>query len=255
MIFDTHAHYDDEQYDSDRDALLESMKGAGIGNIVNIGANMKTSQNSLDLAHKYDFIYAAVGVHPSDVEELDDANMEKLRVMSSDDKCVAIGEIGLDYHWPDPAPDIQKKWFREQMKLAKEVNLPVVIHSRDAASDTLKILKDNPLGDIPGVVHCFSYSREVAAECVRIGYYIGVGGVLTFKNGRKLKETVKEIPIEKIILETDSPYLSPEPNRGRRNSSLNLPYVVEAMAEIKGISKDEVIRITEANARRMYRLA
>ncbi len=255
MIFDTHAHYDDEQYDGDREELLLSMKGAGIGNIVNIGANMQTSQKSLLLAHKYDFVYAAVGVHPSDVEELDEKRIEELRQMSQDERCVAIGEIGLDYHWPDPSPDVQKKWFDEQMKLAKEVDLPVVIHSRDAAQDTLEILRANPLGEIPGVVHCFSYSKEVALECIKMGYYIGVGGVLTFKNGRKLKETVEEIPIEKIILETDSPYLSPEPNRGKRNSSLNLPYVVEKMAEIKGLSQEEIIRITEANAKKMYRLS
>ena len=255
MIFDTHAHYDDEQFDIDRDSLLLSMKENGIGTIVNIGANLASSKTTLELAHKYDFIYAAVGVHPSDSAELSDDNFDRIRQMSADEKCVAIGEIGLDYYWPEPDHEIQKKWFIRQLDLAREVKLPVVIHSRDAAADTVEVLKDNNAGDIGGVVHCFSYSKEVALECVKMGFYIGVGGVLTFKNGKKMKEVVSEIPIEKIILETDCPYLAPEPNRGKRNSSLNLPYVVKAMAEIKGISEEEVIDITERNARAMYRLS
>ena len=254
MIFDTHAHYDDEQFDIDRDSLLMSMKENGIGTIVNIGANLASSKTTLELAHKYDFIYGAVGVHPSDSAELSDDNFDRIRQMCADEKCVAIGEIGLDYYWPEPDHEIQKKWFVRQLDLAREVKLPVVIHSRDAAADTVEVLKDNNAGDIGGVVHCFSYSKEVATLCVKMGFYIGVGGVLTFKNGKKMKEVVSEIPIEKIILETDCPYLAPEPNRGKRNSSLNLPYVVKAMAEIKGISEEEVIDITERNARDMYRL-
>ncbi|RKM58889.1 TatD family deoxyribonuclease [Butyrivibrio sp. CB08] len=254
MIFDTHAHYDDEQFDIDRDSLLLSMKENGIGTIVNIGANLRSSQTTLELAHKYDFVYGAVGVHPSDSAELSDDNFDQIRQMSSDPKCVAIGEIGLDYYWPEPDHETQKKWFVRQLDLAREVGLPVVIHSRDAAADTVDILRDNKAGELGGVVHCFSYSKEVAAECVKMGFYIGVGGVLTFKNGKKMKEVVSEIPIERIILETDCPYLAPEPNRGKRNSSLNLPYVVTAMAQIKGISEEEVIEITERNAREMYRL-
>jgi TatD DNase family protein len=254
MIFDTHAHYDDEQFDIDREELLLSMKDNGIGNVVNVGANLEGSQRSLDLAQKYDFVYAAVGVHPSDCAELDDEGIEKIRAMSSFPKCVAIGEIGLDYYWPEPDHELQKKWFIRQIALAREVGLPIIVHSRDAAADTLEILKSEKAGELGGVVHCFSYSKEVALECVQMGFYIGVGGVLTFKNGRKMKEVVEEIPMDRIILETDSPYLSPEPNRGKRNSSLNLPYVVSAMAQIKGISEEEVIRITEENARKMYRL-
>lgn len=254
MIFDTHAHYDDEQFDIDRDSLLLSMKENGIGTIVNIGANLASSETTLELAHKYDFIYAAVGVHPSDCAELSEDNFDRIRQMSADEKCVAIGEIGLDYYWPEPDHELQKKWFVRQLDLAREVGLPVVIHSRDAAADTVQILKDNNAGEIGGVVHCFSYSKEVALECVKMGFHIGVGGVLTFKNGKKMKEVVAEIPIENIILETDCPYLAPEPNRGKRNSSLNLPYVVKAMAEIKGITEQEVIDITERNARLMYRL-
>ena len=254
MIFDTHAHYDDERFDEDRDALLRSMKEAGIGNIVNIGANMASSQRSLDLAREYDFMYAAVGVHPSDCAELDDEKIEKLKEMSSFPKCVAIGEIGLDYYWPEPEHELQKKWFKRQIALAREVELPIIVHSRDAAADTVDILKSENAGELGGVVHCFSYSKEVAEECVKMGFYIGIGGVLTFKNGRKMKEVAEAIPMERIILETDCPYLAPEPFRGKRNSSLYLPYVVSAMAQIKGISEEEVISITEANAREMYRL-
>jgi TatD DNase family protein len=254
MIFDTHAHYDDERFEEDRDALLRSMKDAGIGNIVNIGANMASSQRSLDLAAEYDFMYAAVGVHPSDCAELDDEKIEKLKEMSSFPKCVAIGEIGLDYYWPEPEHDLQKKWFKRQIALAREVELPIIVHSRDAAADTVDILKSENAGELGGVVHCFSYSKEVAEECVKMGFYIGIGGVLTFKNGRKMKEVAEAIPMERIILETDCPYLAPEPFRGKRNSSLYLPYVVSAMAQIKGISEEEVISITEANAREMYRL-
>lgn len=254
MIFDTHAHYDDERFDEDRDALLASMKEAGIGNIVNIGANMASSQRSLDLAEQYEFMYAAVGVHPSDCAELDDEKIEFLKGMSSFPKCVAIGEIGLDYYWPEPDHELQKKWFKRQIALAREVKLPVIIHSRDAAADTVSILKSENARELGGVVHCFSYSKEIAEECVKMGFYIGIGGVLTFKNGRKMREVVETIPMDRIILETDCPYLAPEPFRGKRNSSLYLPYVVTAMAQIKGISEEEVIKITEENAKKMYRL-
>ena len=252
MIFDTHVHYDDRQYDEDREILISSLAEKGIGNVVNIGADMASSERALELAHKYGFIYAAVGVHPSKVEELNDEAMDRLKAWSADERCVAIGEIGLDYHWPDPSPEIQKKWFIRQLDLAREVHLPVVIHSRDAAKDTMDIMHSEHAEEIGGVVHCFSYSKELAKECVDMGFYIGVGGVVTFKNGRKLREVVEEIPMEKILLETDCPYLSPEPHRGERNSSLNLPYVVKAIADIKGISEEEVIRITEDNAKHMY---
>jgi TatD DNase family protein len=254
MIFDTHAHYDDERFDEDRQELLASMKDAGIGRIVNIGANMASSRTSLELAHRYDFIYAAVGVHPSDTQELDEDKIEELRILSRDPRCVAIGEIGLDYYWPEPDHELQKKWFRRQINLARQEKLPIVIHSRDAAADTLNILREEDAGECGGVVHCFSYSAEVARQCVDMGFYIGVGGVITFKNGRKLKETVDMLPLERIIIETDCPYLAPTPHRGERNSSLYLPLVVEAIAQIKGVSTEEVIRITEQNALQMYRI-
>lgn len=254
MIFDTHAHYDDEQFDEDREALLASMESAGITNIVNVGASLETTRKTLELAHKYDFIHAAVGVHPSEVAELDEDKFELLREWSQDGRCVAIGEIGLDYHWPEPSPELQKKWFARQLQLARQQRLPVIIHSRDAASDTIEVMKENHAEEIGGVVHCFSYSKEIAKICVDMGFYIGIGGVVTFKNGKKMKEVVEQTPMDKILLETDCPYLAPEPNRGKRNSSLNLPLVVDAIAAIKGISAEEVIRITEYNAKRMYGL-
>ncbi|SFC83836.1 TatD family hydrolase [Butyrivibrio sp. YAB3001] len=255
MIFDTHAHYDDEQFDTDREALLASFISAGIGNVVNVGASIDTSEKALELAHRYDFIYAAAGVHPSEVTELNEDSIRQIETMCDDDRCVAVGEIGLDYHWPEPEPDLQKKWFIRQLDIAREKKLPVIIHSRDAAADTMNIMKSEHAEEIGGVVHCFSYSKEIAAECVKMGFYIGIGGVLTFKNARKMREVVDQTPIEKLLLETDCPYLAPEPYRGKRNSSLYLPYVVKAMADIKGISEDEVIRITTDNAQRMYGLS
>ncbi len=254
MIFDTHAHYDDEQFDIDREELLGKMQEAGIETIVDVGASIETTKKALELAHRYDFIYAAVGVHPSEVAELDDDSIELLRGLSRDENCVAIGEIGLDYHWPEPEPELQKLWFKRQLNLARQENLPVIIHSRDAAADTLEILRDERAEEIGGVVHCFSYSKEVARECLKMGFYIGIGGVLTFKNARKMVEVMEDTPMDRILLETDCPYLAPEPFRGKRNSSLYLPYVALKMAEIKGISADEVISITRENARTMYGL-
>ena len=254
MIFDTHVHYDDPAFDEDRDSLIASLEKSGIGNVVDIGASIDTTRKALELAHKYDFIYAAVGVHPSEVEELTEDSFELLSEWSEDGRCVAIGEIGLDYHWPEPGRELQKKWFRRQLDLARQKQLPVVIHSRDAAKDTVDIMKEEHAEEIGGVVHCFSYTKEIAKECLDMGFYIGVGGVVTFKNGKKLREVVEITPIEKILLETDCPYLAPEPYRGKRNSSLYLPYVVEEIAKIKNINAEEVIRITENNAKTMYNL-
>ena len=254
MIFDTHSHYDDEKFDEDREQLLSRMQENNIGTIVNVGADILSSKNSLELAKKYPFIYAAIGVHPSEVECLNDESFAWLKSHIHDEKVVALGEIGLDYYW-EKEPDNQKKqqfWFRKQFMLAKEEGMPIIIHSRDAAKDTYDMMKDMGAEDSIGVVHCYSYSLEFAREFVKMGYYIGVGGVVTFKNSKKLKEVVAEIPIEKILLETDSPYLAPEPFRGKRNSSLNLPYVVREIARIRNMSEEDVINITEENAKRMY---
>ena len=251
MIIDSHAHYDDEAFEEDRDNLLESMQSNGIEKIINVGANIKGSRTSIALSEQYPFIYAAVGVHPSDTEELDEEKIAWLKEVSKKEKVIAIGEIGLDYYWPEPDRKIQKKWFIRQMELAQEVNLPVIIHSRDAAQDTIEILKQFPAN---GVIHCYSYTKESAKEFLKMGYYFGIGGVLTFKNDKKLKEAVMEIPIERILLETDSPYLAPEPNRGKRNSSLNITYVVKELAQLKGISEEEVINITTENTKKLFHL-
>lgn len=254
MIIDTHAHYDDESFDEDRDDLLTGMKGRGVERIVTVGADIATSKAAIELTKKYPFVYGAIGVHPSDVTELDEEKIAWLLEMSREDKIVAIGEIGLDYHYDEPLPEIQKKWFIRQLALAREAGLPVIIHSRDAAEDTLQIMLKNHAEELGGVVHCFSYSLEMAKEYVKMGFYIGLGGVCTFKNAKKVKKVAAEIPLTKIVLETDCPYLAPEPNRGKRNDSANLIYVAREIAALRGISEEEVIRQTRENACRLYHM-
>ncbi|SDB54894.1 TatD family hydrolase [Butyrivibrio sp. INlla16] len=254
MIFETHAHYDDEAFDSDRDSLLSSMTENGIGTIVNATASKRTVEKSIELTKKYPFIYTTIGVHPSDCDEMDEEELSWLESLCSYEKAVAVGEIGLDYHYDEPSRDIQKKWFEAQLDMARSVKLPVIIHSRDAAKDTLDIMKSMKAEEIGGDIHCFSYPVEIAKEYLGMGFYIGVGGVITFKNGKKLREVVEYAPIEQIVIETDSPYLAPEPYRGKRNSSLNLPFVADKIAEIKGLPVDKVIEITELNAKKLYNL-
>lgn len=254
MIFDTHAHYDDEAFDEDRDSLIAILKDNGITRVVNVGADLKGSRASVELADKYDFIYAAIGAHPDNANEIDDTGIATLKELSKNKKVVAIGEIGLDYYWNKENAGEQKEAFSRQIELARELSLPIIIHSRDAAKDTMDILKEQDAGKVGGVMHCFSYSTEIAREVVDMGLYIGVGGVVTFKNGKKLREALLEVPLNKIILETDCPYLAPEPHRGSRNSSLNLPYVVKAISDIKGVSVEEVMKTTYNNACRMYRI-
>lgn len=260
MIIDTHAHYDDEAFDIDRDELINNFNNENVGLVVNVGASLRGCEDTLKLTKKYPNVYGALGVHPSDVEELDEEKLSWLKdslisnALYNGGKIVALGEIGLDYYYEDPPKDIQIEMFKKQLDIAKEVKLPVIIHSRDAAKDTLDILKEYYNEGISGIIHCYSYSAEIATEYLKMGYYFGIGGVLTFKNARKLIEAVEIIPIEAIVLETDSPYLTPVPYRGERNDSSKLKYVVEKLAEIKGISEEEVIKITEENARRVYRL-
>ena len=254
MIFDTHAHDDDEAFDEDRDLLLSSLHEAGIDYVVNVAASMESCDTTLELIHRYEFMYGALGVHPSETVGLTEADMEFIKAHAPDEKVVAIGEIGLDYYWPEPDKEIQKKWFVRQLALAKEVKLPVIIHSRDASRDTLDILQQEYAGKGEGIIHCYSYSVETAKDYLDMGFYFGIGGVVTFSNAKKLKETVEMIPLSSIVLETDCPYLSPVPNRGKRNSSRNLPYVVSAIAGLKGISEEEVIRTTEENAKRVFGL-
>jgi len=254
MIFDTHAHYDDEAFNEDREELLNSLAVHGIETVVNIGASIQSTKNTLQLMKQYSFLYGAVGVHPSETGELNDSLMEWLKHVAKEPKVVAIGETGLDYYWNEPERELQKHWFIRQLQLARELQLPVVVHSRDAAKDTLDIMQAEHAETIGGVLHCFSYGVEMARKYLDMGFWIGIGGVVTFQNGKKLKEVVEYIPLERIVLETDCPYLSPVPNRGKRNSSLNLPYVVEAISRIKAVTPEEVIAATNRNARALYRL-
>lgn len=255
MIFETHAHYDDERFDEDRELLLASLRQKGISKVINVGASIETTKSTLALAEHYDFIYAAVGVHPSDITDLTEESFNWLAEQTRGKKTAAVGEIGLDYYW-DKEPGVQKRqryWFMRQIELAKAVNLPVIIHSRDAASDTMQIMREAYALGVPGVIHCYSYSPEIALEFVKMGYYIGVGGVVTFKNARKLKETVETIPLESILLETDCPYMAPEPYRGKRNDSSYIPYVVSKIAEIKQVTTEMVEQVTWENAHRLFR--
>lgn len=254
MIFDTHAHYDDEDFDVDREELLSKMKAAGVSHIVNIGASLESTKRSLELAKQYDFIYAAVGVHPSDTGELNEENFAWLSKQCELPKVVAVGEIGLDYYWDEPQRDIQKEWFARQIALGREKKLPLVIHSRDAAQDTIDIMKTEKAEEAGGILHCFSYTKETARTFLDMDFSFGIGGVITFKNAKKLKEAVEYIPMDRIVIETDCPYLSPEPNRGKRNSSLNLPYVIKAIAEIKNLPEEEVLKATYENAKKLYRI-
>lgn len=261
MIFDTHAHYDDDAFDEDREALLESLKAGGVSMVMNVGADLQSSEAAVALAEKYPFIYGAVGVHPDCTGELSEEGMQKLSAWCAEEKIKAVGEIGLDYYWDKAERDVQKYWFRRQLELAFEKDLPVIIHSREAAADTLEVLMEElrrreavtgTSQKYRGVMHCFSYSPEVAAEVLKMGFYLGIGGVVTFKNARKLKEVVEQAPLDKLVLETDCPYLAPVPYRGKRNSSLYLPYVAEEIAAIKGVPPREVMEATAANGCRLY---
>ncbi|HAN10304.1 MAG TPA: hydrolase TatD [Clostridiales bacterium] len=251
-MFDTHAHYDDDRYDDDRDELLGNLKSSGVGLVVNCGADIKSSIGSIKLAEKYDFIYASVGVHPHDVEGLNNEDVQVLKKLAYNKRVVAIGEIGLDYYYDHSERELQKIWFDKQMKLAKELNLPVIIHSRDASEETFEIIKQNIYPDLRGVIHAYSQSLEMAYEYIKMGFYIGIGGVITFKNAKKLVEVVNNISIDNIILETDCPYMTPEPNRGKRNDSTNLKYVVSKISDIKGIREEDVIRITTENGKKLF---
>lgn len=254
MIFESHAHYDDEAFDADREELLGSMQKAGISRIVNVGASLRGVKDTVELMEKYPFLYGAVGIHPDEVGELNEERLEWLRSLCALEKTVAVGEIGLDYYWDKMPRQTQKEWFVRQLALAKEVDLPVIIHSREAAKDTFEIMKSEHAHTTGGVIHCFSNSREMARDYLDLGYYIGIGGVVTFKNARVMKEVAAYVPLDRILVETDCPYLAPTPFRGKRNSSLYLPYIIEEIARLKGISAQEVEETTYQNAMRMYRL-
>lgn len=254
-IYETHAHFDDDAFDDDRTELIKQLLGEDgvIERIINVGASRDGCRRTLELAEQFDGVYAAIGIHPEDVEYLTEKDIEWLRENAvSNKKVLAIGEIGLDYHYPEPAKEVQIYWFRRQLQLARQLHKPVIIHSREACADTLQCMKAEHAEEIGGVIHCYSYSKETAAEFLKLGFYFGIGGVVTFKNAKKLVAAVEAVPIEKIVLETDCPYMAPEPYRGKRNHSGYIPYIAEKIAEIKGMTAQEVIDVTNRNAYRLF---
>ena len=256
-IFETHSHYDDAAFDHDRDELLGEMLGenGNIDYIVNVGASLNGCRASIELSEKYDRIYAAVGVHPEDIEALNDMEYEWLKTTAEGNpKVVAVGEIGLDYHYPEPGKELQRECFRRQLRIAAEVGKPVIIHSREACADTIECMRKEHAENIGGIIHCYSYTKESAKDFLNMGFYFGIGGVVTFKNAKKLVEAVEYIPMDKIVLETDCPYMAPEPHRGKRNDSRNIRYVADKIAQIKGMTSQEIIDITSENAKRLFGL-
>ncbi|MGL4910662.1 MAG: TatD family hydrolase [Cetobacterium sp.] len=249
-LVDTHCHLDNEQFDLDRLEVIDRIKEK-LEFCVNIGYDLKSSDVSLELAKKNDFIYATVGIHPTDISDYNDEIEQKLEEMAKDSKVVAIGEIGLDYHWMTEPKEVQQDIFKKQLQLAQRVNKPVVIHTRDAMEDTVNILKEFP--EIKGVIHCYPGSVETAKILID-RFYLGIGGTLTFKNAKKTVEVVKDIPLDRIVLETDAPYLTPIPFRGKRNEPIYVQYVAEKIAEIKEISLEEVIKVTTENAKKLYNI-
>ena len=253
MLFDTHAHMDDRAFDEDRAQLLRDLPGQGIGLLMNPGCSLESSRNVDKLTKQYDYIYGAVGSHPDVADEVNEAVLEEYRMLCKQNpKIKAIGEIGLDYHYEDIPRQIQQKAFRLQMELAREVGLPVIVHERDAHEDGMKVVDEFP--EVTGVFHCYSGSAEMAKELVKRGWYIGFTGVLTFKNARKAIEVASQIPLDRIVLETDCPYMSPEPFRGKRNDPGKLYRMAERLAELRGLSVEEVHAITTENGKKLYRI-
>ena len=252
MIFETHAHYDDEVFNEDRGQLLAGLPEKGIGRVINVGASIETTKTTLALAEAYDYIYAAVGVHPSDIDGLNEETYSWLKEQTAHPKTVAMGEIGLDYYWEkeERARARQQVVFARQMELARELKLPVIVHDRDAHADCMEITRRYP--DVIGVYHCYAGHIEMARELLERGYYLSFTGVITFKNAKKAIEVIREVPIERLMVETDSPYMAPEPFRGRRNSSLYVYRMAEKIAEIKGMPVEDVERITTENGRRLF---
>ena len=253
MLFDTHAHMDDRRFDDDRDAVLKGLAERGTALVMNPGCSLESSRNAIALAEKYDFVYAAVGSHPDVADEVNDAVLDEYRKLCKlHSKVKAIGEIGIDYHYEDIPRELQLKAFRMQMELAREVGLPAIVHEREAHEDGMAVVREFP--DVTGVFHCYSGSAEMARQLVDKGWYIGFTGVLTFKNARKAIETAESIPIERIVLETDCPYMAPEPFRGKRNDPGYLFRMAEKLAEVRGMSVEEIHAITTENGKRLYRI-
>ena len=250
-IFDSHAHYTDKAFNDDRENMLGSLRESGICGVINCGADIESSVFSVELANKYDYIYAACGIHPEEADKIPENYIEIIRNLATNEKCVAIGEIGLDYYWRQDTKEKQKELFENQILLSKELDLPIIVHDREAHGDTLEILKKHKP---KGVLHCFSGSPETAEEILKLGMYIGLGGALTFKNARKAVEVAQMLPLDRLLLETDCPYMAPVPFRGKRNYSGYIPYIAEKIAEIKGIDPQTVLDITSENAKKLFDL-
>lgn len=250
FAYDTHAHLDDEAFSGERDKVIEKIRKSGVGLVNNIGSDIESSKTSVYLAEKYDFIYAAVGVHPSETTDMTEEDILTLKALAANKKTVAIGEIGLDYHYEDTNRELQKKWFERQLDLAADLNMPVIIHDRDSKGECIEILRRK--GVRRGVIHCFSGSRETALEILKMGLHISFTGVITFKNARRAREALEVIPMDRLFIETDCPYMAPEPHRGERNDSSLVIYVAQRIAELKGITTDEVIKATTENAVKFF---
>ncbi|MCR4891797.1 MAG: TatD family hydrolase [Lachnospiraceae bacterium] len=255
-IFDTHAHYDDDRFASDIKDVMESLKEAGVLHFTNISSDLPSVDKTLEIIKDYPQAYGALGIHPSELIGLEESDMEEIeRKLRNEPRAVAVGEIGLDYHYDDgPDKELQKTWFRRQLDMARDTGKPVVIHSRDAAADTYEVLKEAKAEEFGGVIHCYSGSPEMAEDYVKMGFFIGIGGTVTFKNAKKVKEVVRRIPLSNIVLETDCPYLAPTPHRGKRNDSHFLPLVVAEIARLKEISEEQVAETTWENAFRLFRI-
>ncbi len=253
VIFDSHAHYLDDRFDNDRDTLLTQLFNTSVCGIIENGTSAETSRQALELAHRYPHLWAAVGIHPGEAADAKPEDLAILEQLATDEKAVAIGEIGLDYHYDDACPrDVQQYWFRSQLELANKLELPVVVHDREAHEDTLRYLQEyRPRG----VVHCFSGSVEMAREILKLGLYIGLGGVVTFKNARKTVEVAAMLPLDRLLLETDAPYLAPVPHRGERCDASLIRHTAETIAEIRGISAEELLAVTTENAKRLYNIS
>lgn len=250
-IFDSHAHYTDKAFNEDREIMLGSLKESGVCGIINCGADIESSVSSVELASKYDYIYAACGIHPEEADKTPENYIDILRDLAKNEKCVAIGEIGLDYYWRQDTKDLQKELFEKQILLSKELDLPIIVHDREAHGDTMEILKKHRP---KGVLHCFSGSPETAAEVLKLGMYIGLGGALTFKNAKKAVEVAQMLPLDRLLLETDCPYMAPVPMRGKRNNSGYIPFIAEKVAEIKGIAPQSVLDITMENTKVLFNI-
>lgn len=253
-LVDTHAHLDFPRFDEDRKEVIERAIDGGVKTIVNIGSDMTSSRNSVELSRRYNEIYSVVGIHPHNADSFNLNVSKKLKSLSENKKVVAIGEIGLDFHYDNSPREKQKQAFRAQLRLAKSLDLPVVIHTRDADEETLEILKEENADKIGGIMHCFASDKKMAKEILDLGFYIAFGGLITFKNLANLREVVKEVPMNKILVETDAPYLTPDPYRGKRNEPLYVKYVVEKIAEVKGLSEEEVAKKTTENAKKVYNI-